>query len=80
MQTSADLCCEGYLLGEYMLPSLFGPMLFWLPGGPMFPSIPITWSGLQVKQQVNHHAFNKHQWHTLYAKDVCTLLQYLLML
>lgn len=25
----ADLCCEGYLLGEYMLPSLLeGPMLF----------------------------------------------------
>lgn len=26
---SADLCCEEYLLGEYMLPSLLeGPMLF----------------------------------------------------
>lgn len=29
VETNADLCCEGYLLGEYMLPSLFvGPMLF----------------------------------------------------
>lgn len=26
---AADLCCEGYLLGEYMLLSLLeGPMLF----------------------------------------------------
>lgn len=27
--SGADLCCEGYLLGEYMLLSLLeGPMLF----------------------------------------------------
>lgn len=46
----ADLCCVGYLLAEYMLPSLLaGPMLFWPPGGPMLPSMPITWSGLRSK-------------------------------
>lgn len=62
-----NLCWEGYLLGEYMLPSLFaGPRLFWPPGGPILPSIPIKWSGLGTKwdrfhQHVHHKQTELYQ-------------------
>lgn len=65
-ETYSDLCCDGYLLGEYMLPSLLeGPMLFWLPGGPMPPSIPMTCSGLRCRQSTHFKNQTGHSWSSL---------------
>lgn len=60
-----------------MLPSLLeGPMLFWLPGGPMLPSIPMTWSGLRIKQQQRLYQPEHTSINIFYCKYVELFLHY----